>query len=47
MKRYRPPKDQMSKPKKKELGTEFEKFQAENIRLIEEDASLKSEDPSR
>lgn len=39
--RGRPPKNQMSRPKKKEPQTEIEKLQAENLRLRAENALLK------
>lgn len=40
-KRGRPPRDSMSRPKKKEPQTELEKLQAENLRLRAENALLK------
>ena len=41
LKRGRPPKDHMARPKKKEPQTELEKLQAENLRLKAENALLK------
>lgn len=39
--KWRPPKDPIARPKKKELQTELEKLQAENLRLRAENALLK------
>ena len=41
MRRGRPPKHQMARPKKKEPQTELERLQAENLRLRAENALLK------
>ncbi len=41
LRRGRPPKDSMARPKKKEPQTELEKLQAENLRLRAENALLK------
>ena len=41
LKRGRPPKDPMTRPKKREPQTELEKLQAENLRLRAENALLK------